>query len=278
MDIENTLMVNGSLVEGNINPFVDGTVIPDTVASLISTGNYSHIPIVLGGAEYETKPFQPLFVPQWRGVFTFLAAPSQTNFNNIFTTIPSTLYNLCAYYGALDWKAVMVDQLATSMKNYQDDVYAYRLMWGGVSDPGDGSDLQKDLAFLYGTGHGSDVPFIFGWDTDVNGLGLFNSTNQGGRVALQQAMMSYLAQFAATGNPNGSGTTITWDPWSNVSGESKYISFDATNTDASISMQTDSYTDAGVVGAVNALPQPPFDPTSIGLIESFFFFSPLIYP
>jgi para-nitrobenzyl esterase len=278
-DIEQALMVNGSIPLGTIAPVIDGTVITDTFTNNISAGNYSKIPILLGNTKYEEKPFLPLFVPQWSGVFTsFLPAPSQTTFNQIFATLPSYIYEACGYYPSLDWKAVMVDQLATSMKNYQDDVYCYRLMWGGVSDPGDGSDLQKDLAFLYGTGHGSDIPFIIGWDTDVNGLGLFNSTNQGGRVALQQAMMSYLAQFAATGNPNGSATTVTWDPWSNVPGESKYISFDATNTDASISMQTDSYTDAGVVGTVNALPQPPFNPISIGLIESFFFFSPLIYP
>ena len=65
------------------------------------------------------------------------------------------------------------------------------------------------IAFLYGAGHASDIPFFFGWDIDVYGLpsfnylvynppfglGLFNSKNQGGRVALQQAMMSYLGNF-----------------------------------------------------------------------------------
>jgi para-nitrobenzyl esterase len=270
-EIERALMVNGSISLGIVSPFIDGTVITDTLAHNISAGNYSQIPIVLGNTEFETKPFQPLLVPQWLGVFTFLAAPSQGTFNNIFTTLPSFLYNACGYYGALDWKAVMVDQLATSIKNYQDDVYAYRFMWGGVNNPGDGSDLQKDLAFLYGAGHATDIPFIFGWDIDVYNLGLFNSSNQGGRVALQQAMMSYLAQFAASGNPNGSGPT-TWQPWSNVSGDPTYISFDATLTAANIVMQTDSYTKAGVLAAVDALPYPPYSAGAKGLIKLFFFF------
>jgi para-nitrobenzyl esterase len=267
-EIERTLMVNGSISLGTIAPFIDGTVITDTFANNISAGNYSQIPIVLGNTKYETKPFQPLLVSNWLGVFTFLAVPSQGTFNNIFATLPSFLYEACGYYGSLDWKAVMVDQLATSIKNYQDDVYAYHFRWGGVSNPGDGSDLAKDLAFLYGTGHATDIPFFFGWDIDVYNLGLFNSANQGGRVALQQAMMSYLAQFAASGNPNGSGPT-TWQPWSNVPGDPTYISFDATLTDANIVMQTDSYTKAGVLAAVDALPYPA---SAKVLIKAFFFF------
>lgn len=267
-EIERALMVNGSISLGIIAPFIDGTVITDTFANNISAGNYSQIPIVLGNTKYETKPFQPLLVPQWLGVFTFLAVPSQGTFNNIFATLPSFLYEACGYYGSLDWKAVMVDQLATSIKNYQDDVYAYHFRWGGVNNPGDGSDLAKDRAFLYGAGHATDIPFFFGWDTDVYGVGLFNSANQGGRVALQQAMMSYLAQFAASGNPNGSGLPA-WQAWSNISGDPTYISFDATLTDATIGMQTDSYTKAGVLAAVDALPYP----LSVkALIKAFFFF------
>jgi para-nitrobenzyl esterase len=270
-DIEQALMVKGSIPLGAIEPFIDGTVIPDTFANLISAGKYSQIPIVLGNTEFETKPFQPLLVSAWLGVYTFLAAPSQANFNRIFATIPSFLYEDCGYYGSLEWKAVMVDSLASSINTYQNDVYCYHFMWGGVSDPGDGSDLPTDLAFLYGAGHATDIPFFFGWDIDVYDLGLFNSTNYGGRVALQQAMMSYLAQFAASGNPNGSGPT-TWQPWSNASGASKYISFDATLTDTHISMMTDEYTKAGLLSTVNALPQPPYTPASKALIEDFFFF------
>lgn len=267
-DIERALMVNGSIALGTIAPVIDGTVITDTFANNIAAGNYSQVPIVLGNTKYETKPFQPLLIPQWLGVFTFLAAPSQTNFNNIFATLPSFLYEACGYYGSLDWKAVMVDQLVTSIKNYQDDVYAYHFRWGGVSNPGDGSDLAKDLAFLYGAGHATDIPFFFGWDTDVYGLGLFNASNQGGRVALQQAMMSYLANFVADGDPNVDGLP-TWQAWSNVSGDPTYISFDATLTDATIAMQTDSYTKAEVLALVAALPYPA---SAKALINAFFFF------
>jgi len=272
--IEEALMVNGSLALGTFNPSIDGTVITDTFANLISGGKYSQIPIMIGNTKYETKPFLPLYV--WGGVFPFVFAPSQTTFGAIWTTVnpppygalPAPLYELTGYYASLDWKAVMVDQLASSIKQYQDDVYAYHFMWGGVSDPGNGSDLEKDIAFLYGAGHATDIPFFFGWDIDVYNIGLFNPSNYGGRVALQQAMMSYLANFAASANPNGSGLT-TWQPWSNVSGAAKYINLDATLTNTNIAMQTDSYTKADVLTAVNGLPIPD---TAKFFIKGFFFF------
>ena len=264
--IEEALMVNGSIPLGTIAPVIDGTVISDTFANLISAGKYSKIPIMIGNTEFEEKPFLPLFV--WPSVFTFLAAPSQTTFESIWTpTLPSFLYELCGYYPSLDWKAVMVDSLASSINNYQTDVYGYHFMWGGVSNPGNGSDLATDLSFLYGAGHATDIPFFFGWDIDVYGIGLFNSSNQGGRVALQRAMMSYLANFAANGNPNGSGLP-TWQPWSNVSGAPKYINLDATLTNTNITTMYDEYTKAGVTAEVNALGLPP---AATALIESFFF-------
>jgi para-nitrobenzyl esterase len=288
--IQEALMVNGSLPLGTFNPSIDGTVITDTFANLISAGNYSKIPIMIGNTEFEEKPFLPLYV--WGGVFPFVFAPSQTAFDAIWTTanpapygaLPAYIYEACGFYASLDWKAVEVDQLATSMVGYhQNDVYGYHFMWGGVSDPGDGSNLATDIAFLYGAGHATDIPFFFGWDIDVYGLpsynklglGLFNSSNQPGRLALSQTMMTYLAQFAATGNPNGSGPT-TWYPWGStntVSGNPPYtyISLDATPTATNIGMKTDSYTKAEVLAEVNALPSAYYPAGAKALIEGFFF-------
>ena len=275
--IEETLMVNGSISLGVVSPYADGTVITGPFADLISAGKYSKLPIVIGGTEYESKPFLVLLVPQWTNALSFLFAPSQATFENIWTpTLPSGLFQLCGQYDSLEWKAVGVDQLATSMASQQPgNVYAYQFRWGGLSDPGNGLDLAKDAAFLYGAGHATDIPFYFGWDVDVYNLGaynpslsLFNSSNYGGRVALQKTMMSYLGNFAATGNPNSSGLP-TWKPWSDVSGQPTYNILDATATSTNISMATDSYTKVGVENEVATLPIPA---PAKGLIEEFFFF------
>lgn len=158
----------------------------------------------------------------------------------------------------------MVDSLARSIKQYQDDVYCFQFKWGGtnsVSDP---------LAFLYGAGHAMDIPFFFGWDHDVYGLTLFNSNNQQGRVALQQAMMSYLAKFAAKGNPNAAGSGLSvWERWSNDAGAPKGIIFDATLTQANISMMNLEVTKADVIAQIDALPYPL---ALRNLIKQFIFF------
>jgi para-nitrobenzyl esterase len=285
MAIEEALMVNGSLALGTFNPTIDGTVITGTFSDLISAGNYSKIPIMIGSTEYELKPFLPLYV--WQGVFNsgsgfgsgFVFNPSQATFEDIWSFANPTygaqsasLYQLIGYWASLDAKALNVDGLSTSMVGYQSGVYAYHFTWGGDngSDLGNGSNLNTDIAFLYGAGHATDIPFFFGWDIDVYGLptfnalglGLFNLSNYAGRIALTNTMMSYLANFAANGNPNGSGLP-TWQGWSNAPGAPTYIGLDT-----SINMQTGSYTDAGIRSYIQAT----YPPAVGGFIEAFFLF------
>ena len=161
----------------------------------------------------------------------------------------------------------MVDSLARVLTDKQgQDVYAFLFRWGGRSNSG--SDRPSELAFLYGAGHAMDIPFFFGWDHDVYGLTLFDSTNEPGRVALQDAMMSYLGQFASTGNPNGAGSGLTeWQEWSNATGGPKSIAFNADNTQAIITMGTSELTKAQVAAEIDALP-----PTLKPLVQAFVFF------
>jgi para-nitrobenzyl esterase len=261
--IERAVMdATGSIPRGTISPFIDGTVIPGTFADMVSTGQYSHIPIVMGSTKYELKPFLP--VGLWHGAFNFLAGTG--TFASIFASPypPQIAYEYCGYFPARSWKATMVDSLARLMRPQQDDVYTFFFQWGGSSTSS--SDVPSELAFLYGAGHAMDIPFFFGWDYDVYGLSLFNATNKPGRVALQQAMMSYLTHFATTGNPNGAGL-VPWEQWSNTTGGPKSITFDATNTDAAITMGTWELTHTQVVGEISSLPS-----TLQPLVNAFVFY------
>lgn len=223
----------------------------------------------MGTTEYETKPFLPLYV--WPSVFGFLYGGP---FSQVFASpnLPSFVYEACGYYPGLAWKAAMVDSLARSIKQYQDNVYSFQFKWGGRSDPGsdpyDPSQRPLQLAFLYGAGHAMDIPFFFGWDHDVYGLTLFNSSNEQGRVALQQAMMSYLAKFAAKGNPNASSLPV-WEEWSNDADAPKSIIFDTTLTQTNISMMNTEYTKDGVIDQIDKLPYPD---SIKSLIKLFIFF------
>jgi len=240
-------------------PVIDGYVLTGTAADIIATGNYNKVPMVLGSTEYEQKPFLPLYGT------TIPTSTGKTWFNclNVLGVIPppmaltdvfgsygdSFLYEACGKYPALSWKAFAVDSLARLAKNFQDDVYAFWFKWDGVGSDTPGFD------FIYGAGHATDIPFFFGWNRDTFYLHSFSAANQAGRVALQDAMMSYLGTFAATGNPNKAGSSLpVWDKWSNTVGAAKSITFDATLTAANISMMNIEVTKADVMAQINALP------------------------
>jgi len=239
-------------------PVIDGYVLSGTSASVIATGNYNKVPIVLGSTEYELKDFLPLYGTAiytstgktWFNCFNVLGViPPSMALTDVFGPPDSYLYNACGQYPSLSWKAAAVDSIARLLKDNQDGVYCYWFKWGGVGSDTPGFD------FIYGAGHATDIPFFFGWNRDVFSLNSFSATNQLGRVALQDAMMSYLGTFAATGNPNEAGSSLpVWEQWSNTAGAAKSITFDATLTATSISMMNIEYTKAGVMAMIDALP------------------------
>jgi para-nitrobenzyl esterase len=240
-------------------PVIDDYVLQGTIADIIATGNYNKVPIVLGSTEYELKDFLPLY-----GTFPTSTGKTWFNFFNVMCVIPPSmplnavfgtagdtfLYEACGKYPALSWKAAAVDSIARLLKNNQeDDVYCYWFKWDGVGSDTPGFD------FIYGAGHATDIPFFFGWNRDVFMLNSFSAANQGGRVALQNAMMSYLGAFAATGNPNEAGSSLpVWEQWSNTALAAKSITFDASLTAASIIMMNVEITKADVMAQINALP------------------------
>lgn len=253
-------------------PVIDGYVLQGTAADLIAAGNYNKVPMVLGSTEYELKPFLSLYGA------TIPTSTGKTWFNslNVLGVIPppmaltdvfgspedSFLYEACGKYPTLSWKATNVDGLARLFKKYQDEVYCFWFKWDGVGSDTPGFD------FIYGAGHATDIPFFFGGDRDTFSLKSFSAANQKGRVALQEAMMSYLGTFAATGNPNKANSSLpVWDKWSNTAGAAKSITFDATLTAANISMMNIEITKADVLAQINALP-----PAVKAVVMNFLFF------
>jgi len=251
-------ILNAQLVgsEETHNAYADGYVIPGGFVETIESGNYNHVPIILGSNEYETKDFIPLFAPllgkpKWSYVYDlFDPAFDPTHewtMSEIFpTAADSIIYEACGHYGALNWKAHYVDELARPLQEEQDDVYAYLFQWGG---PGSG---PPPFDFVFGAAHAMEIPFFWGADEDLFGYS-FTEDNRPGREELQSDMMAYIANFAATGDPNGSGL-YEWEEWSDDAGGAKCIQFDATYTEADISMMNWEITPTDVVMEVMTLP------------------------
>jgi para-nitrobenzyl esterase len=241
-------------------PLIDGVVIPGTPVSVFESGNYNKVPVILGGNEYEMKPFLPTYLGStptssghtWANVYNVLglAQPSMTLDEFMPPNGPDrALYERIGKYASLTWKEAMVDSLARILKKHQDNVYCYLFKWGGV---GSGS---PPFDFLVGAGHAFELPLFFGLPTDIWNAGSVTKTNIQGRYALSEAILSYAGTFTATGNPNrvGSGLPV-WEEWSNKAGEPKYISLDADFTRARIGMMNQEVTKTELLAQINALP------------------------
>ena len=216
--------------------YQDGFVIPGSVVDTINSGNYNRVPIILGSNQDEMKFFLPLYLqtfpkPTSKGVswaYLWAVLLYGMPLGNVVDTEDIQIYEACAYFGSLNWRYNFVDMHARPLREQQSKVWAYHFRWDGA----EGSDYQ----FIFGAAHATEIPFFFGGTTDIWGGFAFSPVDDtAGRLALSDAMMDYLAKFAKTGNPNGHGLPV-WKKWSNETGESKAIVFDANESEAEIYM------------------------------------------
>lgn len=267
-EIEEYLRVKDAkdIIEAQLDRFVsmnpygayeDGVVIPGSVLSTIESGDYNRVPIILGSNEYETKLLLPLLHAMiktssghsWFDLYRVLDPEDPLSLDDVMPTqADKDLYEALGYYGSRNWKAKYVDAIARRLKEEQNDVYAYLFKWGG-----EGSGPEP-FDFIFGAAHAMEIPFFFGSDRSLLGYS-FTEENRSGREELQEAMMAYVAQFVAIGDPNKPGSGLAeWEEWSNVEGEPKAIIFDATKTEANIGMMSEEVTQADVQAAVDKLP------------------------
>lgn len=224
----------------SISPCIDGFVIPAAPASLIASGNYNKVPVMLGTTQWEFKDFLPLYYPTkttstgktWFDVYKVL--DGLLAFEEVFATpVDKATYEAYALPSSRSWSNSNAT-IANSLKAQQDNVYLWLFKWGGIGSGPHGYD------FIFGPAHATDIPFWFGWDWDVFGYAFINDPlkpyyNKPGRVALQQDMMTYLRQFAVSGDPNGSGLLL-WNQWSSTAGALNCMSLDGTFTNAVVNM------------------------------------------
>ncbi len=218
--------------------YQDGHVLPGSVVATIRSGKYNKVPIILGANEYETKAFMPLYgpafgVPWWDLRFEVLDGDGSTTLDDVLPTdFDKTLYEVTGYYGSRNWRAKFVDERARALRDQQKHVYAYDFKWGGNSAIGSG---PSPFDFIYGAGHAMEIGFFFGSDTSMWGYSFGPGYDYEGRLALSDAMMEYMANFARTGKPKGHHLP-KWKEWSNKEGKDKVIVFDADFDDPLIGM------------------------------------------
>ncbi|KAA0696389.1 hypothetical protein DT594_03295 [Halopseudomonas laoshanensis] len=263
----------------------DGTVIPTGGwIPRFTSGNFNNVPVILGANEYEQKSFMPLYGAAVKGALPDIPSPpdktwldlldvafegSQTLDEVLPTQQDKDTYEITGYHGGRAWRAKYVDELARLISQHQPATYAYDFRWGTQSGP-------APFNFIYGAGHAADISFFFGAGEGLFELP-FTDENEAGRVALQESMMSYLADFARDGDPNGTASEAQpeWSAWTSAVGQNKVIVFDATNEEADVRMSAEELTLAGVNAAwTTALTNAGLSPLEIGTLPAFFGQSP----
>ncbi len=226
----------GEVVNPNI--FEDGAVI---IADAFENGTYPNkVPIMLGSTKEELKMFLYM-VDSFEG--------------------KDDLYQTATSYGSDLWKAVGVDNIARQLSACPDqpEVYVYRFNWGAWKDDGT-SPIPAPYDLKVGTAHSLDQAFFLGnpvFNVFMTSW-VFNEENRPGREALTDDIMSYVAQFARTGNPNKSGGDLSkWVAWTNEAGEPKCILLDANLDTVNIEMSPIELTVPGILEAMKSeVPEP----------------------
>ncbi|HEX9062065.1 MAG TPA: carboxylesterase family protein [Clostridia bacterium] len=254
---------DGSMAQGA--PFTDGVVLPGTVSDVIESGKYNHVPVIIGTNESEMKSFLP-------SVLGSLPTSSGHKWGEIYNAIgvsqpaitleelmPSggpdrELYEACGKYPSMYWKAGMSDSIARSLRKHQDNVYSYQFKWGGK---GSGN---TPFDYFIGAGHGFELSFFFGWDNDIWNSNSYTDENKPGRTELKKDIMTYLASFINSGDPNRCGYGLPkWEKWSNNADGPKSIIFDADFSRAKLSMSNEELTRVEVMNQIEALPSSEKD-------------------
>ena len=235
------------------NLIQDGYVIPGELLSLIRSGRYERVPIILGSNRSESGSVNVMCESLYEGMPNYRALLSVIRGEKKFADVLVTdhdkeLWKKARDYGSLFWRAIMVDEVARSMAVSDNDIFVYRFDWG------ENEVCPPDVEAIYGAPHAIEIPFFHACTdrkAELTGdslvFSMFTESNRQGRSALSEAMVCYLAQFALTGNPNRSDTQLPrWQPWSQYAGGPKSIVFDADMKKSRIRMEQDEVSVAGI--------------------------------
>lgn len=218
--------------------FNDGVVIPKDGFSVIRSGNYNRVPIILGSDATEFSSYA------WSGN---LALNVDDGSNAIS---PSQMLNLVANgvkYGSMLQSGHYIEKTANLLN--QDmahaPVYAYRFYWGTDAIVTDGFYSTYVGAF-----HGASKDFLrksYKNNYTAYAPNALSETNKLGRQDLTSVMQKYVSNFLLTGNPNGE-LLSEWGTWNNIPGMNKIMIFNADQTKSISGMSSEYYDESNTFG------------------------------
>jgi para-nitrobenzyl esterase len=193
-----------TMMEYSWLPKEDGWALLRTPIESLRKGEYARVPIMAGSTRDEAK----IFTVKWPGIRLAPKAVARWALRNMFgeEALPrlEALYPYQDYRRPVDAVIQAVGDCALACKVY-DAVEA-------VADRGpvyySRFDYDDHLApNMFGAGHAVELPFIFNTFDKPDFVVFFTRHDELKSRPLSKVVMSYWANFARTGNPNGPGLT-----------------------------------------------------------------------
>ena len=214
--------------------FNDGVVVPKDGFSVIPSGNYNRVPVILGSDASEFSSYA------WSGSLTseLDELSGITSSNQMIKLIENGVK-----FGSMLQSEFYIEKpaLLLSQDAAHQPVYAYRFWWGTNAAVTDGFYSK-----FVGAYHGAGKDFLRGSyrnsykEYSPNAI---STANRAGRKELTAVMQQYIGNFLATGNPNGNNLS-NWGMWNNAAGADKVMYFDADAAKNTSHMSNEYYDEA----------------------------------
>ena len=200
-------------------PFVDGTLLTQTISAAFASGEFNRVPVISGTNHDEYR----LFVAD---DYDFSGHPILTlaEYDNAVTALwgpltiqaeVETLYPYLSYpsggvaLGASGTDGVFSCPGRNAVQSLSQYVKTYAYEFNDENAPPPQSAFGGALTFPLGAYHSSELQYLF---TPASFFGLPVAPLSPDQVELSNAMVSYWTQFAKTGNPNSAGEPL-WSPY-----------------------------------------------------------------
>jgi para-nitrobenzyl esterase len=179
---------------------IDGTILPESQRAALTAGRINRVPVMQGSTSHEGRVFaSPLTTEAvYQGTVASLAAargktPAEALAAYPLAAYPSAYEATAAALG--DFAFACSARTANQLLADRTSVYAY--------------EFDDANAGPLGATHGSEVGYLMKVSGGANGIGWEAA---GDSLTLSKTMRRYWAQFARTGDPNGS-TVPSWAPF-----------------------------------------------------------------
>jgi para-nitrobenzyl esterase len=200
-----TLLANQNAGAGGYEPNLDGNLLPQSIGTALSSGQFNHVPVIIGTNRDEWRLFVGL--AQAEGGPAVTAANYQSMIAGTLGVPASAAAVIAAQYplsnyaspavalGAVGTDAIFACNALTAEGSLSKYVPTYAYEFADENAP---EVFLPPEGFPYGAAHASEIQYLFTLNTEA-----FPGTFSASQQKLATTMQGYWTSLAAVGHPGG---------------------------------------------------------------------------